>query len=154
MENGRLELDGRCPPDATNAPAQTNGAVSKKRRRRTWRPSAKTRLRTLDELDQRTHAAIRAKQLVSSLVVDLGGSEQVTVAQHELIQRAAILGALASDLEVAWLRKEPVEINEYLAAVNAQRRVLVSLGLERRARDVSTSLGSILRNGHRNEAAP
>ena len=39
-------------------------------------------------------------------------------------------------------------------AINAQRRVLVSLGLERRARDVDKSLGEVLRNGNRNEATP
>jgi len=39
-------------------------------------------------------------------------------------------------------------------AINAQRRVLVSLGLERRARDVGKSLGEVLRNGNRNEATP
>jgi hypothetical protein len=154
MENGHLELDGGCPADANNAPAQSNGAASKKRRRRTWRPStSKTRLRTLDELDQRTHAAQRAKLTVSGLVSDLGGTEQVTVSQHQLITRAAVLSAYIEDVEVAWLRKEPVEEGTWFAAINALRRCLVSLGLERRARDC-TSLGTILRQGNRNEVRP
>ena len=151
--NGRSNFTGECAADVTGMPGQSNGAPPPKRRRH-WRPSGKTRLRTLDELDGRTHAAQHAKELVSRLVVDLGGSQQVTVGRHELIKRAAVLGALIEDCEVRWLRKEPVEINDYLAAINAQRRVLVSIGLERRARDV-TSLGDILRDGHRKgEALP
>jgi hypothetical protein len=151
MENVHSEVDGGCPPDATNALAQSNVAVSRKRRRRTWRPStSKTRLRTIEELDQRTHAAQKAKQLVSSFLSDI---PEATVGQHELIKRAAILGAFIEDCETRWLRKEPVAVNEYLAAINAQRRVLVSIGLERRARDC-TSLGEVLRQGNRNEVRP
>ena len=152
MENVHSELDGGCTADATNALPRSDGARTRKRRPR-YRPSPKTRLRTLDELDQRTHAAQRAKLTVSGLTSDLGGSEQVTVSQQQLITRAAVLSAYIENVEVAWLRKEPVDEGTWFAAINALRRCLVSLGLERRARDC-TSLGTILRSGHRNEARP
>ena len=148
--NGRSKFTGECAADVTGMP----GLPTAHQHRNAAAIGVRRASRTLDELDGRTHAAQHAKELVSRLVVDLGGSQQVTVGRHELIKRAAVLGALIEDCEVRWLRKEPVEINEYLAAINAQRRVLVTIGLERRARDV-TSLGDILRNGHRKgEALP
>jgi len=39
---------------------------------------------------------------------------------------------------------EPIELGDYLTAVNCQRRVLQTLGLERRARDVSPTLREYL----------
>jgi hypothetical protein len=154
-QNGHVELDRGCGADATATLTQSNGAVTRKRRRPRWHPSPKTRLRTLEhDLDGRTHAAQKAKLTVSGLTSDLGGSEQVTVSQHQLIMRAAILSAFIEDIEVKWLRKEPVAVGEWFAAINALRRCLVSLGLERRARNVGTSLGEVLRNGNRSEATP
>ena len=41
------------------------------------------RLKTLDALDSRTHAAIKAKALVSALESDLGGPDNVTVAERQ-----------------------------------------------------------------------
>jgi hypothetical protein len=37
-----------------------------------------------------------------------------------------------------------VDVAEHLAAINAQRRVLATIGLERRARDVTPSLDRYL----------
>jgi hypothetical protein len=53
-----------------------------------------------------------------------------------------------------WLTCSTWRLSAMRTAINAQRRVLVSLGLERRARDVGKSLGEVLRNGNRNEATP
>ena len=56
------------------------------------RRDKRLRLRTLDQLDKRTQAAKLAHSLVSALCCDLGGDEVVTVAQRELVKRAALLG--------------------------------------------------------------
>src|SRR3954465_11518805 len=92
---------------------------------------AKLRLLTLDH---RTSAARHARELVSSIISDLGG--EVTAAQQQLVQRAAILGAFCQDVEARWVAGEPLPVQEYLAGINTQRRCLVALGLERRAKDV------------------
>ena len=97
----------------------------------------KTRLATLDQLDGRTCAAKRARDLVAGLESDLGGAPEITTGQRELVKRAALLGAFVEDCECRWLRNEAVEMVEYLAATNAQRRVLMALGLDRHARDVT-----------------
>jgi hypothetical protein len=70
---------------------------------------------------------------VRALEVDLGGAEQLTTAQQQLIQRAALLGTPSEDFEVRFALGEPIELADYLTTVNVQRRVLATLGLERRA---------------------
>jgi hypothetical protein len=96
----------------------------------------KARLVTLDGLDARTAAAKAARHLVDSLSSDLGGDDQLSAGQRQLVHRAALTGAIVSDYEARWVAGEPIALNEYLAAVNVQRRVLATLGLERRPRDV------------------
>jgi hypothetical protein len=151
--NGHVKQASGCLANATATPTQSPVAVTRKRRPR-WHPSPKTRLRTLEhDLDGRTHAAQKAKLTVSGLISDLGGSEQITVGQHQLVMRAAILSAFIEDIEVRWLAKEPVEEGTWFAAVNSLRRCLVSLGLERRLRQVGPSLGDVLRD-HQSEARP
>jgi hypothetical protein len=110
------------------------------------RPSrAKLRgLRTLDDLDARTSAYRRARELINGIEADLGGAEQLTTAQHQLTQRASVYGALIETYEVQWLENRTVD-KDWFAATNAQRRVLRDLGLERRARDI-TPLETLLRS--------
>jgi hypothetical protein len=114
----------------------------------------KLRLHTLDDLDGRTMAAKRARDLVDGLVEDAGGADEVTVGQQQLIQRAACLGAYAEDIETRWLAGAEIDAREFAAIVNTQRRVLVAVGLQRRARDVTPDLRSYVREKYGAVAPP
>lgn len=103
----------------------------------------KTRLLTLSDLDRRTRAAQQALALRGSFLSDLGGEDRVSAAQRELAQRGAILGAMLEDQEARWLSGGSVDLGEYCTLVNAQRRILADIGLERVPRDV-TNLDSYL----------
>jgi hypothetical protein len=61
-----------------------------------------------------------------------------TIQQQQLITRAALLGAMVADLETRWVAGEQINLGDYLATVNTQRRVLATLGLERRSKDVTS----------------
>ena len=102
------------------------------------------RFLTLRDLDGRSRASARCKQLVSAFEADLGGADQLTTAQAQLVQRAALLATTLEDFEVRFCLGEPIELADYLTCVNVQRRVLATLGLERRARDVTPSLADLL----------
>ncbi len=102
------------------------------------------RFLTMRDLDGRSRAAARCRELARELEVDLGGADRLSSAQRQLIQRAAVLAAQLEDFETRWCLGEEVELPDYLAAINVQRRILVSLGLERRARDVTPSLREYL----------
>ena len=83
--------------------------------------------------------------MIASISIDLGGDDQLSAGERELVRRAALCGAIVADFEARWVAGQDVELNEYLAAVNVQRRVLATLGLQRRAKDVGPSLSDILR---------
>lgn len=97
----------------------------------------KTRFLTLGHLDGRTRAARRARDLIAGIEEDLGGSDRLTEAERQLVQRAGILGAVIEHAESRFLAGGgEVELADYLAACNSQRRILTTLGLQRRSRDV------------------
>jgi hypothetical protein len=115
----------------------------------------KLRLMTLSAIDGRTRSMQRVRSLMAAIEADLGGSDHLTLGQRQLCQRAAVLGALIEDLEARWAAGEVIGVGDYLAAINAQRRVLATLGLQRVARDV-TDLNEYLagKASHPPEAEP
>jgi len=103
----------------------------------------KVRLKTLDDLDRRTNAAKAVFELRDRLVEDLGGSSRLSVMQAELINNAACLGAMLKDSAANYLQGKPIDLTEYMALTNAQRRLLSDLGLEKRIKDVSSFADSL-----------
>lgn len=93
------------------------------------RDHSPVRLRTLADLDQRTRAAKSAQRLLENIETDLG--RDLSAAQRELAQRAALLGAMLGDVEARWLSSQPADLASYGRLVDRQRRVLESLGLKR-----------------------
>jgi hypothetical protein len=124
-------MDDSRHPDTTPTEADTPSI----------QPGPKVKLRTLDTLDGRTGAAKRARQIVADIRSDLGGDP--SSAQRELTQRAGILGALIADYEARYLSGQAVDQAAWFSAVGLQHRVLVTLGLERKPRNV-TDLSSYL----------
>ena len=109
-------------------------------------PVQRARLQTLDDLDKRSRAHRNVRKVIARMEADLGGAENITGAQRELIVRAAMLSALASDIESRYLRSaKKIDIHEYTKIVNTQNRVLGSIGLKRVAKDVTPSLDEYAR---------
>jgi hypothetical protein len=94
----------------------------------------KVRLATLDQIDGRTIAAKRTRDLIAAIELDLGGADSLSTAEKQIIQRAALTGALAEDLEAKWLAGAPIDPALYATLGNAQRRLFESVGLRRRAK--------------------
>ena len=108
------------------------------------------RFLTLADLDARSRAAAFAKNLAASLENDLGGDP--STAQKTLTERAAVVTAICQDFEMRFLLGQPIELTDYLTATNVLRRVLATLGLERRQRDVGPTLDQYLRHRYADEA--
>jgi len=62
----------------------------------------------------------------------------------ELAQRAALLSAMLEDYEAQWVASQDIVLADYALLVNAQRRVLRTIGLERRPLDVTPGNGLAL----------
>lgn len=116
-------------------------------------PAGKLRLLTLDHLDGRTAAARRARELIDAIELDLGGADRLSEGSRQLVQRAAILGTFIESCEARWLGGTAVDLADYLAAINSQRRVLATLGLERRAREVAPSVSEYIASTATDEEA-
>ncbi len=97
--------------------------------------AGKARINSLADLDGRTHAAKKASGLVADLTSDLGADP--STGQRQLIVRVAICSVVIEDLETRWIGGEPIDFAEYCRLLNTQRRLLATIGLERRARDVT-----------------
>jgi hypothetical protein len=111
---------------------------------------ARYRLVTLDHLDGRTHAARRTRDLIGAIESDLGGHDNVSEGERQIVMRAGVLGALIENFEAQWLAGERIELSEYLAAVNCQRRLLECVGLRRRPRDVEGLVELMQREAEKN----
>jgi hypothetical protein len=101
---------------------------------KTRRRPPKLHLMRLENLDDRTTAARTTKQLIAQLTSDLGGD--LSAAQAQLVQRAAVLGAYIEDCEAAWLQGRLSDTSAWFMGIDRQRRTLETLGLQRVARDV------------------
>jgi hypothetical protein len=112
----------------------------------------KVRLMTLADLDRRTGAAYRAHTMVKAIMEDLGGADRLSTGERSLVQRVALLDALAADFETRWLLGQSIDTGTLCAIGNAERRLLESIGLRRRPRDV-TRLSTYLANNHAAEEA-
>jgi hypothetical protein len=123
---------------ANVASASGNSGGSPKIKKQPPRRAKLRGLATLEILDGRTVAARRAHDLARRIESDLGGIDQMTAGQHQLAQHASVLGALIESDEAQWLQGKPVDLTMWFAAVNSQRRILTTLGLDHRvARDIT-----------------
>ena len=128
---------------ATNGTGTRDQADRDRRDRRALADAVrlKTRLLTLSDLDRRTGAYKHANDLINQLAADLGGDDQLTTAQKQLIQRAALTGAMIEDLELKWLKGHAIDPTVHATLSNSQRRLLESLesvGLQRVPKDAMT----------------
>jgi hypothetical protein len=126
----RFNVPGRDPPPRANQFAGVKPRVAKQ---------GYIRFLTLRDLDGRSRAVSKCNELRAALETDLGGADTLTTAQSQLVQRAALIGVQLEDFETRWILGEAIEFTDYMTGVNVQRRVLTTLGLERRARDVGRS---------------
>jgi hypothetical protein len=96
----------------------------------------------LADLDHRLAWARRLKDLIAGSVSDLGGIDAVSEHEKVLIRRAAMLTLQLELLEQRFAKNENGEatnkqIETYQRTTNTLRRVLESLGLQRRPRDIN-----------------
>jgi hypothetical protein len=94
----------------------------------------------VDAVDGRSAIARRYRDLVAEHSSDLGGTGVLSEAQRQMIRRAASLACWCEAIESKLADGEDIDIGPYTTATNALRRVLVDLGLERRAKDITPSL--------------
>jgi hypothetical protein len=91
-------------------------------------------------IDGRSLVARRYRDVECTIAQDLGGADQLSEAQLQLIRSAAGLIVLRENLDAATVNGEPIDIGNYCKISNSLNRVLGAIGLRRVSKDVS-SLG-------------
>jgi len=106
----------------------------------------KSRLLTLNQLDNRTAAYRETKALIDEIHSDLGGADRLSAAERQMVQHGAVLGAYATDLEARYLKGQRIDLTALCTILNTQRRCFDAIGYQRRPRDVTPSLQGFLDN--------
>jgi hypothetical protein len=110
----------------------------------------------LPGVDGRSTWVRRARDVHGMLITDKGGAEAVSVAETLIMRRAAVLESELERLELIFAKAgkaEPSELCLYQTCANAQRRLLETIGLERRSRDITPTLASFVADIEARKAA-
>jgi hypothetical protein len=100
----------------------------------------------LPDVDGRSVVARRYRDIIGAVVSDQGGAEHLSEARLQLIRRFSAASVLAEQMEARLARGEQINIQEYSLLVSTIVRVTQRIGMERRARNVTPSLGQYLSN--------
>jgi hypothetical protein len=100
----------------------------------------------LEGVDGRTALARRRREILAQVIDDIGGDP--TEAQLQIAKRAVSLSLWAESEEAKMAGGAELDITEFAAAANSARRLFETLGLGRRAVDISQPLDKFLA-GHR-----
>jgi hypothetical protein len=91
----------------------------------------------LNGVDGRSLIARRYREVGAAIALDIAGESELTEAQRQLIRTASGLIVLREDLDTKIANGKPVDVSEYTHIANGLRRLLTTLGLERRAKDIT-----------------
>jgi hypothetical protein len=138
---------------ATDEPKTVSRAVTAPRKHK-----ARSRITNgrsiLDGIDWRTGIARRYTDLVAAVCVDQGGADRMSEAKLQLTRRFAALAVQAEQLESRLANGEDIDVQEYATLTSTMVRVVARLGIERLHRDVTPTLGDILRRGIEEQRQP
>lgn len=108
----------------------------------TPKPQARTRAGNgsvvLNNVDGRSIVFRRYREILASLVSDMGGDP--SEAQEQIARRAASLAIWCESQDEGAANGNPIDVAAYTTASNSLRRLLESLGLERKARNVTPTI--------------
>jgi hypothetical protein len=97
----------------------------------------------LNGVDGRSPWVRRCKDVIASHLSDLGGIENTSAAEQSLVRRAAVMTTELEMLEAKFANAgmaKPDDLDLYVRASGNLRRLLESVGLQRRAREVGKFL--------------
>jgi hypothetical protein len=109
----------------------------------------------LPDVDGRSTWVRRLKDLMTLHIVDLGGDDAISEAERSIVRRAAVLTTELERMEVRFAtagEATAAELGVYVTTANALRRLLETVGLERRSRDVTPLVDAYLANVAKREA--
>lgn len=107
--------------------------------------NGKARLLSLNDLDGRTAAAQFVRDTCASIISDIAGEEsELSTLERTAVENVALTAAMIRDAGVRWLKGEPMDPATIATLTNTFNRTAAMLGWQRRAKDVTPTLGEYL----------
>jgi hypothetical protein len=101
----------------------------------------------LHDVDERSAPMRRYRDLILAHEMQLGG--EVSHSESQLIRRAAMITLQLELLDAKFAKNggeaSALDLTRYQQATNSLLKILMALGLQKRARDISPTLGDIIR---------
>lgn len=100
-------------------------------------------------IDERGMWSRRLRDLIAAHTADLGGPDNISEAERVLIRKAATLIVATEHLEATFALEgdaSAAQLESYSRLSNTLRRLLTTLGIKRKPRDVTPDLQTYLRN--------
>lgn len=108
------------------------------------------------DIDHRSTPIRRLRELINAHTSDLGGTHNISEAERSLVRRAAMLELQLEMWEQKFALNDgeatSAQLTDYQRAANSLRRILESVGLQRRAKNVTPTLDDYLRDRHQEAA--
>jgi hypothetical protein len=101
----------------------------------------------LPGVDGRSAWVRRCKDVIAEHISDLGGLDNVSAAERSIVRRASVITTELERLEARFAvagAASPEDIDLYLRASNSLRRLLESVGIQRRPRNITPNLSQYL----------
>jgi hypothetical protein len=98
-------------------------------------------------VDGRSTWVRRLRDLIAIHLSDLGGVDNVSEAERSIIRRIATLTVELERMESGFAtagEATPAQLDLYQRTANSLRRLLESVGIERRAKNITPTLSDIL----------
>ena len=98
--------------------------------------------------DGRSAWVRRAKDVIEAHIGDLGGEANCSTAERSLVRRASVLTVELEMLEAKFAavgQANQVDLDAYIRGSGCLRRLLESVGLQRRQKNVTPSLAEYLK---------
>jgi hypothetical protein len=102
----------------------------------------------LPGVDGRSPWVRRCKDVIAAHIADLGGSDNCSEAERSIIRRAAVLTTELERMEAVFAvagEASPEQLDIYARVAANMRRMLESIGLQRRARTIGPTLGELIK---------
>jgi hypothetical protein len=96
--------------------------------------------------DGRSLIARRYRDIMSAIVADQGGAEQISEARLQLVRRFCAAAVLAEQMESRLANGEQIDIAEHALLASTLVRIARQIGVNRIAKDVTPTLQDYLRS--------
>jgi hypothetical protein len=139
VENGASNSSADRPAALASRAAAERGTRPTRAHRSRQRSRVANGSELVPGVDQRSVWVRRAKEQLADFISDLGGIDNTSAAERGIVRRAAVLGVELERMEKAFAeagQANPDEIELYARVSGNYRRLLESVGLQRRAKRV------------------